>query len=333
MSREQAWIARYFAPLARHSLAGVRTENFGLRDDAAQLALPRGQVLVCSADMLAAGVHFLPNLPPAKLAERALAVNVSDLAAKAARPLACLVSLGLPPRNAPPRCGAAWLRQFAGGLKKGLARYQLALLGGDMVRAPSLSVAVSILGAVKPQHYLSRLGAQAGDQLYVTGAIGDGLLGLQEARRKRGGQARRHYETPIVPLKFGLGLGGLAHAALDVSDGLWADAERMAQASGKALVLEGARVPLSAAGRAFVKHSGALNGGRLTALLCGGDDYQILFAAPPRAEKSLARLALATKTRCTQIGAVQAGRGVRVRAADGSAWLKRPRQTGYAPFG
>lgn len=325
MSREQAWIARYFAPLARaHKVprpAGM--ENFALRDDAAQLAPPPGQVLVCSADMLVAGVHFLPGLAPAKLAERALAVNVSDLAAKAARPLACLISLGLPRR-----CGAPWLAAFARGLAAGLARYQLGLLGGDLVRAPTLSIAVSLLGAVRPHAYLGRAGAQIHDRLYVTGAIGDGWLGLRDARRRRASPARRHYETPRVPLAFGLGLGGLAHAALDVSDGLWADAERMAQESGKALVLEGGRVPLSAAGRAFVQRGGALR-----RLLCGGDDYQILFAAPPRAENALKNLAAATATRCTQIGEVRDGRGVRVRAAKRRSWLVRPRRTGYAPFG
>lgn len=325
MSREHAWIARYFAPLARMRRLprGAEAETFGLRDDAAQLRLPAGQRLVCSADMLVAGVHFLPQLHAAKVAERSLAVNVSDVAAKGARPLACLISLGLPQGR-----GERWLSGFADGLRRGLARYELTLLGGDMVRAPALSIAVSILGAAAPRRYLSRSGARAGDGVYVTGTIGDGLLGLRAARAGQHTAARRHYETPQVPLAFGLGLGRLAHAALDVSDGLWADAERMGEASGAALVLEGARVPLSGAGRAHIK-----GGGELSALLCGGDDYQILFAAPRRAEPAMRKLADATATRYTRIGEVEAGKGVKVRAQDGQAWLKRPHRTGYAPFG
>lgn len=310
-------IARYFAPLAG-------PEGLGLKDDAAVLTPPPGQDLVLTADANVAGVHFLPDEAPDIVARRLLRTNLSDLAAKGARPMGYLLTIALPAET-----DEAWVAGFAEGLGRDQAAYGVALFGGDTVSTTGPVVAsITALGQVPTGAMLRRAGARPGDAVFVTGAIGDGVFGLDAAQGRldalgaldAGAVAylADRYRLPRPPVAFGpaLAASGLATAAADVSDGLAADAGHIARASGVVIEIEAAMTPLSEAGAALV----ALDAGRLAQALTGGDDYQILFTAPADAAPRLSALAAAENIRVTRIGRVLAGAGtVRVVSDDGAS--------------
>jgi thiamine-monophosphate kinase len=311
-------IARYFAPLA--GPAGL-----GLLDDAAVFTPPPGRALVITADAMVAGVHFPPDDPPHMIGQKLLRVNLSDVAAMGATPFGYMLTVSAP-RGTP----EAWFAAFAAGLAADQASYGIQLLGGDTTSTPGpISLSVTMLGHVAPGQAWRRSGARAGDDLWVTGTIGDGVLGLAAVRGEiadPGGTLADRYRLPQPRLGLGLALQGpapqeIVHAAMDVSDGLVQDSGHMARASGVALCLETSLVPVSAAGRAagprFVESGTA-----------GGDDYELLLAVPPDRQGDLMRIARQAGIAVTRIGRFSAGApevtGVRADGSDaalgGGGW-------------
>ena len=317
-------IARYFAPLA----AGA-PGAFGLTDDAAVLAVPSGREIVATVDALVAGVHFLPADPAAGVARRLLRVNLSDLAAMGATPRAYLLALALPRW-----IDALWVEEFARGLGADQAEFDISLLGGDTVATDGpLTLSLTALGEVPAGRALRRTGAGAGDDIYVSGTIGDGALGLLVRRGRLTGLAQHHlaalaarYDLALPRTVLGPRLVGLASAAIDISDGLLADLAHLAENSGLAAEVAADRVPLSDGARAAL----AANSGLWDLILGGGDDYELLFAAPPARAGKIAALAAALGLPLTPIGRLKAGRGVTARDIEGHP-LSVPKP-GYTHF-
>ena len=318
---EQAMIAEVFAPLSQ-GLPGA----LGLKDDAAVLSAPEGSELVVTMDTLVEGVHFLFDgsaREAADAAYKALAVNVSDLAAKGADPLAYLLSLTLPAAGA-----GDWLGGLADGLRQGQEAWGLHLAGGDTVRGRSgLALTVTALGSAPQGSALRRTGAKPGDRLIVTGTIGCAWAGLE--LRGGGGAAEAfrkilsatdanaliaRYQRPSPRVRLAEPLRISASAAMDVSDGLILDLERLCRASGVGAVLNADRVPLSKSVRTLVENG--LIG--LDAPLSGGDDYEILAAVPASAVESLIAAAQNEGITVTEIGEVTETPSVRVVGADGA---------------
>ena len=299
LPREFALIARHFGPLAGEGA-------LALGDDAALLDPPAGRSLVLAADAMIAGVHFLPDDPPETIGRKLLRVNLSDLAAMGAAPLGYLMTTAFP-RD----ITDDWIARFAQGLAEDQARFGLSVLGGDTVSTPGpLALSLTILGTVAPGAALRRNGARVGDEIWVSGTIGDGALGLLAARGEiadADGFLARRYRLPEPRVALGEALLGLAHAAMDVSDGLVQDLGHLARASGLAAEIEAGRVPLSAGAARFWP-------AERVRVLTGGDDYELLFAAPPEAAPAV----LAAAARCgipaTRIGRFTEGPpGVTVR--------------------
>lgn len=296
--RERDLIARLLAPLAGHPAAR------GLADDAAVLAPPLGRHLVITHDMLAAGVHYLPDDPPSDIAWKLLAVNLSDLAAMGAAPAGVLLGLGLTGAE-----GDDWLEAFSAGLARALDRWAVPLLGGDTIAGlATQTLGLTALGFVEPGAALSRSGARAGDDLWVSGTIGDAGLGLAIARGAADSDKAllARYRRPEPRLALGRALVGLASACMDVSDGLLIDASRLAEASGAAVRIDLCLIPVSAAAGARTPPGDA---GRL-ALATAGDDYELLFTAPPSARDAVLAAGAAAKVPVTRIGTLEAGQGV-----------------------
>jgi thiamine-monophosphate kinase len=287
---EFALIARHFAPFAAQGA-------LGLTDDAAILTPPPGRELVVTADAMVAGVHFLPEEKAENVARKLLRVNLSDLAAMGAAPLHYLLVLSVPRGT-----GDAWFAGFARGLAADQARYGVTLLGGDTTSTPGpITLSVTMFGHVAPGTALRRGGARPGDALYVTGTVGNGVLGLWALQGKIAdpdGSLAAHYRLPEP--RLGLALHGIAHAAMDISDGLVQDSGHMARASGLSLELSPALVPLSPAGRA----AGA---DFVTSGVAGGDDYELLLAVPPANEARLACVMGDAQIPITRIGRFVAG--------------------------
>ena len=299
--RERELIARLLAPIATHPAAR------GLADDAAVLTPPLGRDLVFTHDMLAEGIHYLPGDPPDSIAHKLLAVNLSDLAAMGAQPLGVLLGLGLSARE-----DEAWLNAFTAGLADACARWNAPLLGGDTVAGLERAVlGLTAIGQVATDAVLSRGGARAGDDLWVTGNIGDAALGLAAARAGAGDPTLiERYRRPEPRLAFGAGLAGLANACMDVSDGLLIDAERLANASKAAILLDLAAMPISRVAEAA--------GADHLALAAGGDDYELLFTAPPEQATHIVALGKRLRTRVTRVGRVAGGSGLTVLGPGGA---------------
>lgn len=314
-------IARYFAPLAAGE-AGA----FGLSDDAAVLACAAGESVVVTCDTLVAGVHFLPDDPADGVGVKALAVNLSDLAAMGARPFGYLLSAGLP-LEWPRQRLHAWLDGFTCGLRRQQQRWGVCLVGGDTVGVPGpMCLTITALGHALPGSVLRRAAACPGDDVYVSGSIGDAALGLRVLRGELPWLAAGHrrwligrYREPQPRVGLGPRLIGLAHAAIDISDGLIADLGHVCVASGVAASIAAAEVPLSDAARAAI----AREPGLLATVLSGGDDYELMFTAPPARAGALASQAREAGLPITRIGRIrppdpgEAGRTVRVDDAHG----------------
>jgi len=283
----------------------------GLQDDVAVLPSRPGHDLVLTKDAIVEGVHFLPDDPLDTVAKKLLRVNLSDLAAKGAEPFGYLLAC-----HWSERCGWPEREAFAAGLAEDQALFNVFLLGGDTVKTPGpAAFSVTALGWVPAGAAVSRAGAQAGDLVFVTGTIGDGMLGLKAARGELSLDAERvkalvdHYRTPMPRLDFAEVVRTLATAAADVSDGLVADLAHIAKASGVGVALNLNVLPLSAAAQAWFEDRVDPQAA-LEALATGGDDYQIAFTAHPRHEETLRREAERRLLRLTRIGAVTAGAGV-----------------------
>ncbi|WP_110993354.1 thiamine-phosphate kinase [Pseudomonas sichuanensis] len=308
-------ISHYFA--AAPCAQGGEGVALGIGDDCALLDIPAGEQLAISTDTLVAGVHFPAVCDPLLLGQRSLAVAVSDLAAMGATAIGFTLALTLP------QVGPDWLEGFADGLGRMARRCGISLIGGDTTRGP-LSITVTVFGRVPAGQALRRSGARPGDLLCVGGDLGNGagalplVLGEREATDEVAGPLLEHYWSPLPQLRLGERLRGLATSALDISDGLLADCGHIAKASGVALQVNLAQVPVSPALQALLGHEGALH-----AALTGGDDYVLAFTVP---EAALATLGAGVHV----IGHVLEGQGVTLRDPQGRDIT--PQQRGYQHF-
>lgn len=313
-------IERWFA---NHSPSRADV-TLGVGDDCALLAPPAGMSLAVTLDMLVSGVHFLPDADPVGVGHKALAVNLSDLAAMGAEP--AWITLGL----ALPQPDDAWLEQFCRGLFALAAQFQVQLVGGDTTRGP-LTIVIQAHGFTPPSQALRRDGARPGDVIYVTGALGDAALGLALAQGRRQAPAeqaaylRRRLERPMPRVRQGLDLRGLAGAAIDVSDGLAQDLGHILERSRVGARLEVERLPCSAALTGCVDPATAL-----TLALSGGDDYELCFTAPPARRDELKQRAAAWDCACTAVGVIEAEPGLRCVRPDGEPYVLQ--ETGYDHF-
>lgn len=300
---EDDLIARYFAPLAGPG-------GLGLRDDAAELTPSPGQDLVLTTDAIVAGVHYFPDDPPAAIAVKALGVNLSDLAAKGARPRGFLLTLALTDTWT-----EEWLAAFCAGLGATASRHGCPLLGGDTVRAagPTL-IGITALGEVPAGRMVRRFTAQPGDRILVSGTIGDAALGLALRADPPWAAAlpapeRAHladrYLHPRPRTALASAILDHARAAMDVSDGLAGDLAKMLRAAGASGEVEVAAVPLSPAVRAACQAEPGL----IATALTGGDDYEILCAVPPDSLDAFLAEATATGIPVAAVGTVVAGEG------------------------
>ncbi|MGE7990948.1 thiamine-phosphate kinase [Pseudomonas sp. NPDC089554] len=310
-------IRHYFA--AAPCAQGGEGVALGIGDDCALLELPAGQQLAISTDTLVAGVHFPAVCEPALLGQRSLAVAASDLAAMGAEPVGFTLALTLP------EVSAAWLKAYAEGLERMASQCRLSLIGGDTTRGP-LSITVTVFGRVPSGQALRRSGARPGDALCVGGYLGDAagalalVLGERQAPSELAEPLLAHYWSPPPQFALGLALRGRATAALDISDGLLADCGHIAKASGVALEVNLAQVPVSPALQAFLGRDAALQ-----AALSGGDDYVLAFTLAPEYLSCLAQLPGAQV-----IGRVREGQGVTLLDAQGQDIT--PQQRGYQHF-
>jgi thiamine-monophosphate kinase len=297
-------IRRYFAPLVTSPGAD------GLRDDVAEIQ----PGLIATKDAIVEGIHFLPDDPISTVAQKLVRVNVSDIIAKGGKPDAALLAL-VWPKSRP----VAQLDDFARALGTDLARWGAHLVGGDTTSTDGpLTLSLTLLGRVNARGPVRRSGAMVGDDVWVSGTIGDGWLGLMVAKGAFGqmtAEARNFlvskYRVPEPPrLPFADLVAVHATGSIDVSDGLIADAGHVAEASGVSVMIEAASVPLSAAGYGFLTNAKA----DLRALLTGGDDYQTLFTAPASARGAIE----AAGQQVTRIGRVEQGAGVVVTDASGA---------------
>lgn len=289
-------IARYFAPLAR-AFPGA----YGLLDDAAVISPAPGNELVVKTDAIVGGIDFPADQRADLIARKALRVNLSDLAAKGAVPRAYLLDMVLP--NA---VDEGWIGDFAAGLARDQAEYDLHLIGGDMssTSGPN-TIAVTALGEAPIGRIIRRGGAQRDDTVFVTGTIGDAALGLSVLRAGPSTLDATstaflvdRYRLPKPRVALGPRLIGIATAGLDVSDGLVADLRHLCEVSRLSAVIEARSVPLSSAARAAI----AGDPHRLATALTGGDDYEILFTAPTAASARIDKLAQLSGVPITPIG-------------------------------
>jgi thiamine-monophosphate kinase len=305
-------IRQFFAPLAGPG-------GLGLADDAALVECAPGRRLVVTVDALVEGVHYLPDDPPGLVAKKLLRVNLSDLAAKGARPLHYLLTTALPAR-----LGDDWVERFAAGLGEDQRRYGVDLLGGDSVSTPGPAVlSLTAIGEVTAGGEIRRSGARPGDRVWVSGTIGDAFLGLKVLRGDDGvkglGPAYAkaliaRFQLPEPRVALGPRLAGIAHAMGDVSDGLVADLGHICAASRVAATIEMAAVPLSLAAKTILAEGWVAP----AALATGGDDYELLFAAPPEASAAIEGLAAELAVPITPIGIIEDGSGVRLLDAGGA---------------
>lgn len=317
----------------------------GIGDDAALLQVPAGMQLAVSMDTLNAGVHFPHDTAPADIGWKALAVNLSDLAAMGAQPAWCTLSLSLPEPD------SEWLDRFLDGFLALASRHDVALVGGDTTRGP-LSISVTVHGFVVADAALRRNAARVGDDVWVSGTLGDAAaaLALWSGRASTAdttdhaaiGEASAHgnddvqqqlhawlrsrLDRPEPRLEVGRALSGLAHAAIDVSDGLLADLAHVCAASNVGVELQLQSLPMSPVLRASFDEEQA-HGFQAS----GGDDYELCFTAPVSARDRIWHLRGETGVTLTRIGSITEGGGVRVRDANGQLW--RPARSGYEHFG
>lgn len=303
-------IRQFFTHRARGVVLGVG-------DDAAIVRARRGCDLIVTTDLVVSGRHFRRDVHPAQLGHKALAVNLSDIAAMGAAPRWATLAL------AAPRADARWLAAFSSGFMRLARRYDVALIGGDTTRGP-LAICVQLIGEVPAGKALRRDGARAGDDVWVSGRLGDaglmlaalaGQIPLSRVEQTRLAP-RLHTPTPRVAL--GIALRGIAHSAIDISDGLLADLGHICERSRLAAVIEVERVPRSATLQRHFSRAAAI-----AALLAGGDDYELCFTAARRQRERIERLARSLRLTLTRIGTIvprhRRGQPVTVLAKNGRA--------------
>ena len=315
-------IRRFFTHPARNAVLGVG-------DDAAIVRARRGSELVLTTDMLVAGRHFRHNDDPERLGHKALAVNLSDIAAMGATPRWATLALALP------RADARWLAAFSRGFMRLARRHGVDLVGGDTTRGP-LAICVHIVGEVPAGAALRRDGARPGDDVWVSGTLGDAALALAaiKGRIHLAGRERRTLESklhaPRPRVALGTALRGVARSAIDVSDGLVADLGHICERSRVAAVVHFARIPVSATMKRRLGRPAAR-----AALLAGGDDYELVFTAARARRNSIAQIGRQLRLRLTRIGKITRSRHgrppVTILGADGRPLAVR--RTGFRHFG
>ena len=292
----------------------------GIGDDAALLRVPADKLLVVATDTLNAGMHFPDETAPADIGWKALAVNLSDLAAMGAQPAWCTLSLSLPDSD------AAWIDAFLDGFLALADAHGIALVGGDTTRGP-LSACVTVHGLVDAGRVLRRDAARAGDEVWVTGTLGDaaGALAQWQAQQPIDPALRARLDRPTPRIATGLALAGIAHAGIDISDGLLADLGHVCVASRVGAEIDIDALPASSALQA------AFDRAACRALQAsGGDDYELCFTAASDRHEAIVRIAENTGVAVTCIGRVVAGSGVHAALGDGSEWT--PPRAGYVHF-
>jgi len=305
-------IARYFTRTAPAGMLGVG-------DDCALFPVPPGEQVATSTDLLLEGRHFFPDVDPRALGHKSLAVNLSDLAAMGARPIGCVLGLALPRLDEP------WLAAFADGFHALAAAHGCPLIGGDTTRsAHDLAISVTVFGAVPASHALRRDGAQAGDDIWVSGELGAAdvayrlLDGQYPADAPLLAATRGALEWPQPQVALGLALRGVAHAAIDLSDGLLQDLGHILAASGVGASIEFSRMPVAAA-------LAAMDAAPLQrAVLGGGDVYQLCFTAPAAKRDAVQAAGLAANARVTRIGQTLAQPGLTVLDGQGQPMTTLP---------
>lgn len=295
----------------------------GIGDDAALVSVPPEQELVVATDMLVAGVHFPEATDAASIGHKALAVNLSDLAAMGATPAWFTLNLSLP------QAERAWLGEFCTGLYGLTRRFHIALIGGDTARGP-LTVGIQILGLVPRRQALTRAGARPGDRIYVTGYLGEAALGLQlvQGRLELPEEYRQpvleRLNRPVPRVAAGLQLRAIASACIDISDGLVADLGHVLEASCAGARVHLDRLPLSPA----YNHARERVGWQPA--LAGGDDYELCFTVPPAHEPELRKRAAQFGVAFHEIGVIEAGAGMRMIDEQGAPYT--PSTAGYDHF-
>ncbi|MDR2851543.1 MAG: thiamine-phosphate kinase [Burkholderiaceae bacterium] len=304
-------ISRYFqGPVGRSPL--------GVGDDCALLAPAQGMQLAVSTDLLVEGRHFLSTVDAERLGHKALAVNLSDLAACGAAPLAFTLGLALPAVD------EAWLDAFSRGLLAIAREYGCELVGGDTTRGP-LTIAITVFGELPAGAALLRSGAQPGDDIWVSGTIGDARLALEVFRGTLSlpaelfDIARARMERPTPRVALGLALRGAASSAIDISDGLVGDLGHILRASGAGACIDADAAARQVIAAAHPARPAALDTAALRACaLAGGDDYELLFTAPPSARKTIECAAHTSHTPAARIGRIEAAPGLRIVDAHGA---------------
>jgi len=302
-------IEKYFAPLSGRG-------SFALKDDAAELVPASGNSIVITQDAISENVHFFGDDPPQLIARKALRTNLSDLAAKGAKPLCFSLALGL-------GIGwdETWVSEFARGLAEDCDQYDILLSGGDTFQTGAgFVISICAIGETSTGSYVSRLGAKAGDLLYVTGSIGDGALGLLARQGRLSGldpdqigNLKSRYLLPEPRVEMSGLLRKYATAAMDVSDGFVGDVEKLMAASGVAVNMKASDIPFSNAVQAAIR----LESKFLDTAITGGDDYEILFSVKPANKARLEEAAAGLPFPVTQISVIETGNSTTVFDNDG----------------
>ena len=306
-------ITRYFTRPAKRAVLGVG-------DDCALWQIQPGMQLAVSTDMLVEGRHFLSTVPPKRLGHKALAVNLSDLAASGAKPVAFTLALAMP------RIDESWLQGFSAGLLALADQHTCELVGGDTTQGP-LTICITVMGEVPPGDALLRQGAQVGDDIYISGSVGDARLALEVMRGQLSLSAsdfescRQRMEQPQPRIALGLALRGVANACIDVSDGLAGDLGHVLKASQVGAVLttdwvqDSAAISVAMQSLPFVR--------RLDMALAGGDDYELLFTAAPEQAEAVQHAANEADVSVTCIGRITTGSGLQVLDLQGVPMSRR----------
>jgi len=311
-SDEFVRISRYLAPLTE-GFAGA----FQLTDDAAVIGPMAGRDIVTTTDTMVAGVHFIGDERPDLIAAKLLRVNLSDLAAMGAVPLAYLLNIALPDS-----IDDDWIKAFAAGLAADQSAFGITLAGGDSVATPGPpTLTITAFGTVETGQAIRRLGAQPEDVIYVSGTIGDAAVGLRSLHEEVAGLTSEmrdeligRYRLPRPRVGLGQRLARLASAAIDISDGLAADLSHLLAASGVGAEVDAGAVPLSDAVRAVLDREPDL----LTTVLTGGDDYELLFTVAPGYAARIVKIAADLSLPLTPIGRIVADRTLTITAPDGT---------------
>lgn len=298
-------IKNYFAPLSVEEGGALN-----LCDDAAIVDVPQGMELVVTKDAITEGIHFTGGEPPARIAAKLLRVNLSDLAAMGAKPYAYFLALMLPEKT-----DEHWLKSFAEGLRAEQEHFDITLMGGDTTRTlGTLSMSVTALGFAAPGKALRRNGAKAGDDIYVSGTIGDAALGLLIATGKlqidkeTDHYLLNRYQLPNPRVGLGQALAGIASSCMDISDGLVQDMWHITGNSAVGAIIEWEKIPLSEAARKALP----LVKNPYETVVAGGDDYELLFTSPPGSSERLKEVARKTDVSITCIGSIKEGREVKM---------------------